>query len=272
MSKQHLWIACALALCLPVSAPSFAAAPTAAENAPSSLVLAVVNGTNLTQADFISFINTRLGEQARQVNLNQQQMNMLFSEYINRELVYQNAIDKGWDRAPEVTSAIDNHRRNIIARYAFSRLLGEPIAEEDLEKAYKQLRPVREFKTRHILVESESDANAVLAALDSGKSFEEVAREKSIDPTAAQGGDIGWIAVEQMAPQLREALAELKKGKHSQPIRSEFGWHVLRVDDNRIIPTPAYSEVKDDLRRQMHNERIAAYIGELRKTSRIEIK
>ncbi len=270
MPKQDLWIAGALALCLCVSAPSFAAAP--AENAPASTVIAVVNGTNLSQADFISFINTRIGEQSRQVNLNQQQMNMLFSEYINRELVYQNAVDKGWDDAPEVVSAIDNHRRNIIARYAFSRLLNEPIAEEELEKAYKKLRPVREFKTRHILVESESEAKAVIAALDGGTPFETVAKEKSIDPTAEQGGEIGWISAEQLATPLRETLANLKKGSYSQPVRTDFGWHVLRVDDNRIIPTPAYSEVKDDLHRQMQNERIAEYIGDLRKASRIEIK
>lgn len=270
MPKQDLWIACALALCLSVSVPSFAAAP--AENAPSTTVLAVVNGTNLTQADFISFINTRVGEQSRQVNLNQQQMNMLFSEYINRELVYQNAIDKGWDKAPEVVNAIDNHRRNIIARHAFSRLLGEPIAEEDLEKAYKKLRPAREYKTRHILVGSEAEANAVIAALNNGASFETVAKEKSADPSAEQGGDIGWIAAEQLMPTLREALTTLKKGSYSQPIHSDFGWHILRVDDNRIIPVPAYSEVKDDLYRQMQNERIAEYIGELRKASNIEIK
>lgn len=271
MSKQDLWIPAMMALSLLLPAHSFAAA--AAEGNPGATVIAVVNGKDLTQADFISFVNTRVGEQGRQVNLNQQQMNMLFSEYINRELVYQDAVSKGWDRAPEVASAVDNHRRNIIARYAFSQLLNTPISDEELEKAYKKLKPVREFKAKHILVGSEPEAQQVITALDGGKSFEELAKTTSIDATAEQGGEIGWVSAEQMTPPLRDAVVSIKKGSYNrQPIRTEFGWHVLRVDDTRIIPTPPYEEVKDDLRRQMYNESIAQYIDELRKAGKVEVK
>lgn len=251
---------------------SFHASAAAAD--PSATVVAVINGQKVTQADFINFVNSRLGEQARQINLNEQQLNMLFDEYLNRELIFQDAVKKGLDRAPEVTSAIDNQRRNIVAGYAVRRIISTPISDEELEKAYKRLmsKPTREYKTRHILVDSEATAQHVITSLDKGTPFEQVAKETSIDkPTAEKGGDIGWISAEQMTPSLRDAVIEMKKGSYSKkPVKTDFGWHVLRVDDVRIVPAPAFEDVKDELRRRLYNESIGEYIAQLRKNSQVE--
>lgn len=241
-------------------------------NAGPNTVIAVVNGRELTFSDFNAFVNTRLGAQQRQGGLNPKQTNALFSEYINRELVYQDAVKHGWDKVPEVTIAIDNHRRNLIAQYALAQQVNVPIPEAELEKAYRELKPIREFKARHILVRTEPEAKQVIAALDGGKSFEAVAKESSIDASAEQGGEIGWVAAEQISPPLRNAIVDLKKGSHSQPVQTEFGWHVLRVDDTRIVPTPPYAEVKDDLRRRFQNENVGKYLGELRQSAQIDIK
>jgi peptidyl-prolyl cis-trans isomerase C len=251
--------------------PLQAIATGASTGEPGDRVIAVVNGKELTLGDFNAFVSTRIGE--RQVNLNQQQMNALFSEYINRELVYQDAMDKGWDDAPEVVSAVENHRRNIVARYAFSQLLQTPIARDELEKAYRELKPVREYRLSHILTAEEGTAREVIGALGSGKPFGDLAREKSIDSTAAQGGEIGWISAEQLSPALREAAAGLRPGSHGkEPVRTEFGWHVLRLDETRIVPVPPLEEVQDDLRRQLSNRSITRYISELREEGKIEIR
>lgn len=246
-------------------------AADATEEDPGSRVIAVVNDKELTLSDFNAFVSTRIGE--RQVNLSQKQMNTLFSEFVNRELVYQDAVGKGWDDAPDVVSAMENHRRNIVARYAFGQLLQTPIPQENIEKAYRELKPAREYKISHILTADEDTAREVLTALGEGKSFSELARDKSIDSTAAQGGEIGWIGADQLSPPLREAASSLRAGSHSkEPVRTEFGWHVLRLAETRIVPVPPLEEVQDELRRQLYNQSIASYISELRKEGKIEIK
>jgi peptidyl-prolyl cis-trans isomerase C len=234
-------------------------------------VIAVVNGKELTLEDFNAFISTRIGE--RQTSLNAQQINALFSEYINRELVYQDAVKKGWDEAPEVVSAVENHRRNIVARYAFNQLLQNPVAQDEIEKAYRELKPVREYRLSHILTPDESTAREVIGALGAGKPFADLAREKSIDSTAAQGGEIGWISADHLSPALRDAAASLRPGGYArEPVKTEFGWHVLRLDESRIVPVPPIEEVRDDLRRQLANRNIARYISELREAGKIEIR
>lgn len=272
LSIPALSIVALLAIAPAHAAGAGQAAGAQGESAGPNTVIAVVNGRELTFSDFNAFVNTRIGAQQRQVGLNPKQTNALFVEYINRELVYQDAVKRGWDKVPDVVIAVDNHRRNLIAQYALGQQVNTPIAEAELEKAYRELKPVREFKARHILVRTEPEARQVIAALDGGKAFEAVARESSIDATSEQGGEIGWIAAEQMVPPLRDAAVDLKKGSHSQPIQTEFGWHILRVDDTRIVPTPPFAEVKDDLRRKIQGENIGKYLGDLRQSAQIDIK
>jgi peptidyl-prolyl cis-trans isomerase C len=268
--NKGLAVVAALALLSPLAGPARAA------DDPGATVIAVVNGQKLTQADFVSFVSSRLGDQARQVNLNQQQMSILFGEYVNRELIFQDAVKKGLDKAPEVTSVMDNLRRNVVASYAVRQMVSTPISDDELEKAYKRLmsKPTKEYKARHILVDSESGAQQVIAALDKGTPFEQVAKDKSIDkPTAEKGGEIGWISAEQFPPALRDVVVDLKKGTYSKkPVKTDFGWHVVRVDDVRIVPAPAFADVKEELRRRLHNESLSQYIDQLRKAGQIEVK
>lgn len=265
-ANRDLWIAPLLALCL--AAPALASAASAADD-PGPRVIATVNGKELTQADFQTFVAGRAGD----TQLTAQQIDMLFNEYINRELLYQDAVRKGWDEDPNVMRATNDARRNIVSGHAVRLILNEPIAEEELEAAYRELRPVREFQTRHILVGSEEDAREVVAQLADGASFEQLARDRSIDASAAQGGEIGWVAAEQMTPALREAITGMDKGSFSrQPIRTDFGWHILRVDDTRMVPTPPLDEVRDELRRRLHNQRVRDYLSELRREGEIEVR
>jgi peptidyl-prolyl cis-trans isomerase C len=187
--------------------------------------------------------------------------------------VYQDAVKKGWDEAPDVVSAVENHRRNIVARYAFNQLLQTPVPQEEIEKAYRELKPVREYRLSHILTPDENTAREVIAALGAGKPFAELAREKSVDSTAAQGGEIGWISADQLSPALRDAAASLRPGGYAkEPVKSEFGWHVLRLEETRIVPVPPIEEVRDDLQRQLANRNIARYISQLREAGKIEVR
>lgn len=269
----------ATALLIPVAlAALLIAGPVSAQSEPGderSRVIAVVNGVELTQADFISFVNTRVGEQARHVKLNQQQLSILLAEYINRELIFQDALEQGWDKAPDVVTAIDNQRRNIIASFVIRQMIEHPISDEELEQAYKKLmaKPIREFRARHILLTSEQRARELIDALEQGAAFDQLARENSMDATADQGGELGWLSADEIAEPLRTAMQALRKGTNSrEPVRTDFGWHILRLEDTRIIPPPPFQEVREELLRRMHNQHISDYIAELRSSSVIEIR
>jgi peptidyl-prolyl cis-trans isomerase C len=270
--RNDILLSASMVLALLVSGLTFAQPGAAAERAQ---VIAVVNGVELTQADFIAFVNTRIGEQARHVKLNQQQLSILLSEYINRELIYQDAVKQGIENAPEVATAIANQRRNIIASFAVRQLVEQPIPNEELERVYKQLmaKPTREYRARHILLGSEQRARELISALEKGEAFDRLAKENSMDATAEQGGELGWVSSEQMAEPLRAAMADMRKGSWSRsPVKSDFGWHILRVEDTRIIPPPPFEEVKDELVRRLHNRNISEHIAKLRNSSEIEIR
>jgi peptidyl-prolyl cis-trans isomerase C len=200
-------------------------------------------------------------------------LNALQEEYINRELLYQDAVAKGLDKSPEILIAIENQRHNIIAGYALRQLVSMPLSDKALQDAYKTLasKPVKEFLASHILVNTEAEALNLIGSLKEGADFAQLAREKSLDASAQNGGQLGWLAVDQIVQPVRDALSGLKTGSYSTtPVQSQFGWHVLKLDETRIIPPPPFDEVKDHLVRQQHNENIRKYITQLRQNSKIE--
>jgi len=275
MPKPHhsaLLTAAAACLILTRGTAFAASAPAADVN---QRVLAVINGQNVTNDDFGSFVATRVGQNVSPANLTQQQLNALQDEYINRELLYQDAVAKGLDKNPEVLIAIENQRHNIIAGYALRQLVSVPLSDKALQDAYKALasKPVKEYLASHILVNTEAEALNLIGSLKQGADFATLAREKSLDASAQNGGQIGWLAVDQIVQPVRDALSSLKTGSYgTTPVQSQFGWHVLKLDETRIIPPPAFDEVKDHLVRQLHNENIRHYITQLRQSSKIEIR
>lgn len=238
-------------------------------------VIAVINGQNVTSADFGTFVSTRIGQNVSSANLNPQQINVLQDEYINRELVYQDAVAKGLDKNPEVIIAIENQRHNIIAGYALRQIASVPPSDKALQDAYKTLasKPVKEYRASHIMVKTADEARDLIDRLKRGDDFAQLAREKSLDPTAQNGGELGWLPVDQIAQPIRDALGTLKTGSFSTtPVQTQFGWHVLKLSETRILPPPDFDAVKDDLGRQLRNENIGKYIAQLRQHSKIEIK
>lgn len=238
-------------------------------------VIAIINGQDVTSVDFGTFVSTRVGQNISPANLNQQQLNALQEEYINRELVFQDAVAKGLDKNPEVVIAIENQRHNIIAGYALRQIASVPPSDKALQDAYKTLasKPVKEYRASHIMVKTAAEAQGLIDRLKQGDDFAQLAREKSLDSTAQNGGELGWLPADQIAPPIRDALGALKTGAFSTaPVQTQFGWHVLKLSETRILPPPDFDAVKDDLSRQLRNENIGKYIAQLRQHSKIEIK
>lgn len=241
----------------------------------SDNVVAVVNGTELTKNEFAAYVSVRIGQHGRPDALDDNQRKALLEEYINRELIYQDALANGLDKLPGVAEEIENQRRNILASYSVRRVISKPPTDEALHDAYQKqyARTNKEYNAKHILVKTEDEAKAIIAALDNGEDFSKLAEEKSLDSSAKQGGDLGWFSLEQMVRPFSDATAVLKKGEYTKtPVHTEFGWHVIKLEDTRDVSPPPFDSVKKQLANMLQNQLISDYVGQLRDKAKIEIK
>ena len=205
---------------------------------------------------------------------------MVREELVNRELLSQEARRRGIDKSPEVALQIDMARQEILMTSLMREVLkGSTVNEETVKKEYERIKGQlggREYKARHILVQKEEEAKDIIAQLKKGGSFEKLAAEKSLDPgSKARGGELEWSTPASYVKPFGDALAKLKKGQMTEtPVQSNFGWHVIRLDDERATKVPPYDQVKQNLQQQlMQQSQKQAYdktLSELRAKAKIE--
>jgi len=135
--------------------------------------------------------------------------------------------------------------------------------------------PKNEYRARHILVKAEDEAvaNDVIAKLGKGAKFDDLAKQYSIDPSKSQGGELGWFAPGSMAPEFSAAVMNLKKGDYTKsPVKTQFGWHVIQLEDTRPVTAPPYEQVKDRIAAMLKDKKLREYVEELRKQAKVEEK
>ena len=245
-----------------------------ADNQPDSKILAVVNGMNITSATLNKYAKRRgMPKDADPV----QQQNAMIEELINRELIYQDANKKGIDKKPSVVAEINSQRVNIIA----SAMLKEEsskttISDADLKKEYDRYiskNKGKEYKARHILLENETDAKAIIAELDKGADFATLAKERSTGPSGEVGSDLGWFKPGAMVKPFTVAVEALQDGKYSKsPVKTQFGWHVILREQTRDVAAPPFDSLKEQIRMRLQNKSVESYIASLRKGAKIEKK
>jgi peptidyl-prolyl cis-trans isomerase C len=243
-------------------------------NVPANAIIADVNGNKLTVADFQAYIKMRLNNEKQPNRLDQAQREKIFGEYINRELLYQEAVKNGLDKNPLINAEIENQRRNIVVSYTLQQLMRTPPKESDMQAVYeKELAvPGKEYKSRHILVKTEEQAKQIIAELESGKNFIQLAKQHSIDASAKKGGELGWFSAHQMVEPFSEATQKLSNGSYTHtPVNTRFGWHIIRLDGTREIPPPSFEDVKEHIVSLINNRRISAYIGSLRQNASVTV-
>ena len=168
----------------------------------------------------------------------------------------------------KVKGQMELQRRGLLAQAVANDFLEQnPATEEEMRALYDEqtgLAP-QEFKARHILVETEEEATALIAELDGGADFVELAKEKSTGPSGPSGGDLGWFTPERMVPEFSNAVAALEDGAYSaSPVQSQFGWHVILREDSRQSSPPPFENVGDVLKQQVEQRKLQDYISELR--------
>ncbi len=204
--------------------------------------------------------------------------NAMKDELVNREVLSQAAKKKGLDKSPTVAAQMDMARQAVLIRAFFEDYVkANPISDAQLKSDYEkyvvQLGD-KEYKARHILVDKEDDAKAIIASLKRGETFEKLAKEKSKDTGSKDnGGDLDWAPAGRYVPEFGNAIKVLAKGQLTEaPVKSPFGYHVIRVDDSRAMKVPAFDEVKDKFRQQAQQEQVARLVQELRGKAKIDEK
>jgi len=235
--------------------------------------VAKVNGVTIPQ----SRADTLIKEMSGQGRPDTPEMrDAIKQELINREIVAQEAVKKGLDKRADVVTQIDLQRQAVLINaYLQDYLKAHPINDDDVKKEYERVKATagaREYKVRHILVENEEEAKQIIAQLKKGASFEKLAGEKSKDQGSKdRGGDLDWATPARYVPAFGEAITKLKKGQLTDaPVQTQFGWHVIRVDDERPSKFPAYEEVKPQIEQQLRQQAVNKAFTDLRAKAKIE--
>ncbi len=201
--------------------------------------------------------------------------NAVREELIRRELLVQEAKKAGLDKKSDIVAQAEAARQAIYVRaYVQEFLKKNPVTDADLKAQYETIKAqlgTTEYKARHILVASEDEAKAIVAGLDKGEKFDELARQ-SIDPGSKDsGGDLGWSSPSNFVKPFGDALVALEKGKYTQtPVKSDFGYHVILLEDSRPMPMPAFEEVKPRLLQQAQGQQVNKMMEALRAKAKVE--
>lgn len=261
----------------PAAAESVGSKPAdtgAAAKVDPEAVVATVNGKKLTE----EMLQVYGAQRARNPGAQPITRDAALEELINIELVTQDAEKHNIDKRPNIVKQLDWQRRSLLVGVSMREYITtHPVTDAEVEKLYKERiknHDGSEYHARHILVKSEGEAKAIIADLDKGGDFAKLATEKSTDPSGKQnGGDLGWFSADQMVEPFSKAVAKLKKGEITQqPVQTQFGWHVIKLEETRKSPAPTLESLKEQLQMQAQNQRIDAYLAELRKDAKIDVK
>lgn len=250
---------------------------TAAAGKPTAAKAAVtVNGETIPQ----ELIDMRLkailaqGQQADTPELRQ----AVRDDLVNLELMAQEAGKKGLEKNPEVAMSLNLERQKVLAgAYVQDYIKTHPVSDTEVQQEYDKLKESlggKEYHPRHILVESESEAKAIVAKLKKGGKFDALAKRSSKDTGSKEnGGDLGWIPVGKISvayvKPFGDALLKLSKGQVSEPVQSQFGWHVIQLEDVRDLKMPQVEELKPRIAQALQQQAVKKLLADLRAKAKI---
>lgn len=261
-------------LCVSLLAASSLLVTPFLASAAEGKVLATINGKQqITMDQYNLYLRSRQGGNSADLP-----PEMVLQELINRELIYRDALRRKLDKEAEYNEAIQNQQMNMLAAYALNqevKALGD-ITDAMLKKEYEQATgnmSDSEYQARHILVESEKEAKDIIEKLNKKGDFAKLAKEKSTDQGSGQdGGSLGWFRLEQMVKPFSDGVKSLKPGQYTKtPVQSQFGWHVILLEDVRKVNPPSFDMIKEQLRTSIINKRVQEYIKGLRDKADIKI-
>jgi peptidyl-prolyl cis-trans isomerase C len=235
-------------------------------------VLAKVNGSEIRASD-VAMAEEELGPSLQQMDPAARKDNVL-SFLIDMKIVAKAAEDKKVENSDDFKKRLAFARNRLLMDSLLASEGKAATTDEAMKKVYdeaaKQITGEQEVRARHILVETEDEAKAIKAELDKGADFAELAKKKSKDPGASDGGDLGFFTKEQMVPEFSAVAFSLEPGKISDPVKSQFGWHIIKVEEKRNRKAPDFDQVKGQIETYVTRKAQADYVAKLREGAKIE--
>jgi len=182
------------------------------------------------------------------------------------QLIQQSTLQQNFDGElpPRIDLQLENERRSLTAGEAINQLMEEPLDEADVQATYEadygNAEKETEYNASHILVETEEAALAVIAEIEGGADFAAVAREKSTGPSGPNGGQLGWFGTGAMVPEFEQAVVDLDVGAVSAPVKTQFGWHIITLNESRVKDAPALEDVREQIELQLRQIRVQSEI------------
>jgi len=256
-----------LLLALIAIAASFAFSPSYAQN------LAVVNGKAIPSSRADQMVKQVVAQ--GQGTDSPQLRDAIKKELISREVMMQEAVKQGYDKNPEVKQALESARQTIVINaLANDYVTKHPVTDAEIKAEYDRFAKQtgdKEYHVRHILVENEADAKAIIAKIKGGAKFEDLAKQSKDTGTANNGGDLEWASPSSFPPEFAAGFTGLQKGQVSEtPVHTQVGFHVIKVDDIRPAKLPTLDEVKPQVAQALAQQKLAAYQAEMVKKAKVQ--
>jgi peptidyl-prolyl cis-trans isomerase C len=199
----------------------------------------------------------------------------ILDNLITQEVVAQEADRRGFGKGSDVRAQLDLMRQQVLVQALIQdHLKAHPVKDEDLHAEYEKLKASRgdkEYKARHILVDKDTEANEIIAQLKKGAKFEDLAKQSKDPGSKDKGGDLDWNPPSTFVKPFADALVKLEKGKYTEtPVQTQFGWHVIQLDDVRAQAFPPYDSVKQQLQGRLQEQEVHKYVTELRSKAKIQ--
>ena len=262
-----------LGACNKSAAPS--STPPATTDKPVAAPVATVDGTPITQEIYDFYTKSVAGKAAGE--LTAEQKTQVLDELINTQVIANKAIKDGIDKDADTASRLAVARLRLLADGESQKYLkGKEPTEQELRVEYEAALTSMdrtEYHARHILVATKELAEQLTKQIKAGAKFEVLAKANSMDGSKERGGDLGWFSPARMVKPFADAVKGLKKGEMTvAPVQTQFGWHIIKLDDSREVTPPPFEQVKEQLSNRIMQKKLQAYVDELKKTAKIEKK
>lgn len=246
---------------------------TAADKQPAEKAFATVNGQPLQTAQLEALVRNQV---ARGATDSAELRGAIQNQMVSIELLAQEAKKRGLDKKPEVQSQINMVSKDILQQAVIDDFLRtQPLSESELKSEYERIISQNagrlEYSVRHILVDTEASAQEIIKRLDKGERFSDLAKQSKDSSNANNGGDLGWQTGAGLVPAFTLAMSKLGKGQVSkEPVKTDFGYHVIQVDDSRPVPLPTFEKARGDIENFIMRQKINNFVRELRGKAKIQ--
>lgn len=245
---------------------------TLAQAAPAAKPVATVNGKAIPATRADAMVKGQIAQGRKD---DEELRKAVKEELVRREVIAQEAAKKGVDKKPEVQAQVALASQGVvIGAYLNDYVATHPISDESVKAEYDNIRKAlgeKEYKVRHILVETEGEAKDIIEKLKKGQSFEELAKASKDPGSKERGGDLGWANQAAYVKPFSDAMLKLEKGKFTEaPVKSNFGWHVIQLDDTRDLKAPGLDEVKPQLVQRLQQQMVEKHVMDLRNKAKVD--